>query len=153
MYAIHSAVFVFLLVSIGSTAHEQSNDKNVKCPSLLTDFVIWPCQCNDDEPTEFRCTGILVNDYTMDTMVRRLTKIHKKRGKELEKSLSQFESIRIAYTLMTKLDTTFFQHIPIENIYFDSNPLMKTIQLHSFNLHTHFRNFFIENMKNVSINE
>lgn len=114
------------------------------CP--IKNRLIWPCYCDQQNPTEFQCKGAVVNDLSFMLLRNKLRKL----SKWHQHSLQHFNQLRLVNTWLTQINTDIFHYFPsIKDVLFDSNQFLTEIHLHSF-YNANFSNFVIKNM-NVDI--
>lgn len=131
--------------------------KTTQCPSNWVQALLFPCHCDPRQPRQLRCTGPFVNDRSLKTMENgfryMFTMLNKKNHAELLAALSQFDSLIIQNTLLTRLHTPVFKLFRVRNVTLELNDLLRQVHVSSFRQPMHLDNFKLTKMKNVDIIE
>lgn len=140
------------------------------CPAKWIQRLLQPCSCNEDAPNQLLCTGeVLVNEalekmnYRINLMKKIYATLHQvQKVKQLQDGLAQFDTVVIANTGLTRLNTAVFKHFgPVRNVLLDSDRLLREVHLvDTFGRRTdlgqeivELDNFFLVNMNDLSIDE
>ena len=144
------------------------NSKVTSCPPSWIQPLLLPCRCSPQVPSQLHCTGYSVIDAYLSLMNFRLQfalKYHQAMGQtnkqaQLVQSLNQFDTLVVANTSLTKLDSPVFRLFPIQNVVLDSDQLLRQVHLvDTFGTRNtdqkivQLNNLIIVNMQNVSIEE
>lgn len=145
-----------------------ANPKVTSCPAKWIQPLLLPCRCNNKVPNQLYCTGQLVTDSflsLMDTRIRfrlQYQQVMNQKAKraQLLSSLGQFDTLVVANTGLTKLDTPVFKLFPLKNVVLDSDQLLREVHLvKTFGRRNEqqkiveLKNLILVNMENVSVDE
>lgn len=144
------------------------------CPAAWVRRLLQPCACNEASPNQLLCSGeslveeLLVKMHYRIRLTERLytTLGLKEKSRQLAEGLGQFDTVIIARTGLTRLDTPVFQLFPaIRSVLLDSDRQLREVRLvDTFGRRSkagktseqkivELDNFFLVNMDNVNIDE
>lgn len=144
------------------------------CPAAWVRRLLQPCACNEASPNQLLCSGeslveeLLVKMHYRIRLTERLytTLGLKEKSRQLAEGLGQFDTVIIARTGLTRLDTPVFKLFPaIRSVLLDSDRQLREVRLvDTFGRRSkagktseqkivELDNFFLVNMDNVNIDE
>ena len=144
------------------------------CPAAWVRRLLQPCACNEASPNQLLCSGeslveeLLVKMHYRIRLTERLytTLGLKEKSRQLAEGLGQFDTVIIARTGLSRLDTPVFQLFPaIRSVLLDSDRQLREVRLvDTFGRRSkagktseqkivELDNFFLVNMDNVNIDE
>lgn len=144
------------------------------CPEAWVRRLLQPCACNEASPNQLLCSGeslveeLLVKMHYRIRLTERLytTLGLKEKSRQLAEGLGQFDTVIIARTGLSRLDTPVFKLFPaIRSVLLDSDRQLREVRLvDTFGRRSkagktseqkivELDNFFLVNMDNVNIDE
>ena len=144
------------------------------CPAAWVRRLLQPCACNEASPNQLLCSGeslveeLLVKMHYRIRLTERLytTLGLKEKSRQLAEGLGQFDTVIIARTGLSRLDTPVFKLFPaIRSVLLDSDRQLREVRLvDTFGRRSkagktseqkivELDNFFLVNMDNVNIDE
>ena len=147
--------FCFGTIFLAESLDDYQPNNNDLCDRLIIKMLIWPCDCQPDQPNRLTCSGWFVSNRSLKKFEQHITRLLDNESlilPILKRLFNGFNQIEISDTMLTEFNIKNITNLfPITDFYFDSNRYLSKIRLGSNRLE--LNNFIIKNMPNVDIEE